>query len=298
MATMQDVLNSYKNDEDIRYVISVSGGKDSAALAVYMRLKYPELPCEYVFCDTECELPETYDYLAKMEALLGCEIKRITAKDYLLNIADKPNRNSFDIFLNELYGGFLPSPRSRWCTSTLKIKPFEKYIGDSFAYSFIGIRGDEDREGYIPKKNHIITATNDNLAVDSPRKKPPVISHKSNIIPVYPFKEDGLGLDDIKEILEDSGLGLPKYYEWRSRSGCYFCFYQQIGEWQGLLENHPDLFKKAMKYENAESQDRVQKGKRNFTWVEGKTLDEIAKLDVRYEIADMDETEGCAICHL
>jgi len=30
--------------------------------------------------------------------------------------------------------------------------------------------------------------------------------------------------EDVFKILEDSGLGVPSYYEWRSRSGCYFCF--------------------------------------------------------------------------
>ena len=298
MTTMKDVLNSYKNKDGYRFIISVSGGKDSAALAIYLRQKYPELPFEYLFCDTECELPETEEYLVKLEALLGVEVKRITAKQFE-RIGDKPGRNSFDILLNEKYGGFMPSPRSRWCTSKLKIEPFEKEIGDSFAYSFIGIRGDENREGYIPKKTHIITdSSDDKIKEDSPRKKPPVISHKSNIIPVYPFKEDGMGLEDIKEILEDAGIGLPEYYDWRSRSGCYFCFYQQIGEWQGLLEHHPDLFKKAQEYENQQKQDRLNPGKKRFTWVQGKTLEEIAMLKERYEIADMDETEGCAICHL
>jgi len=298
MATMQDVLKSYNEQDGYRFIVSVSGGKDSAALAIYLKQKYPELPFEYLFSDTECELPETEAYLTKLEALLGVEVKRISAKKFL-NIGDKPGRNSFDIILNELYGGFLPSPRSRWCTGTLKIKPFEMEIGDSFAYSFIGIRGDENREGYIPKKTHIITdSANDILKADSPRKKPPVISHKQNIIPIYPFKEEGLGLEDIKEILEDAGIGLPEYYSWRSRSGCYFCFYQQIGEWQGLLEHHPELYKKAMEYENPQKQDRLNKGKKRFTWVEGKTLEEIAQLKERYEIADMDETEGCAICHL
>lgn len=45
------------------------------------------------------------------------------------------------------------------------------------------------------------------------------ISTKPNIKAVFPFKEDGLVKDDIIKLLEDSGLGLPKYYEWCSRSG-------------------------------------------------------------------------------
>ena len=35
----------------------------------------------------------------------------------------------------------------------------------------------------------------------------------------------------------------------RSRSGCYFCFYQQKIEWVWLLEQHTELFEKAIEYE-------------------------------------------------
>ena len=48
--------------------------------------------------------------------------------------------------------------------------------------------------------------------------------------------------ENVLEILEDSGLGLPDYYKWRSRSGCTFCFFQRQIEWVGLKENHPEAF--------------------------------------------------------
>ena len=37
-------------------------GKDSAALAVHMNKKYPDLNIEYFFTDTGYELKETYDF--------------------------------------------------------------------------------------------------------------------------------------------------------------------------------------------------------------------------------------------
>ena len=108
MASMQEALDSL-SDKSIRHIVSISGGKDSTALALYMRQSYPEIPAEYVFCDTGCELPETYEYLERLEALLGVEVKRLNALDDL-KVARKPGRNPFDIYLNELYGGFLPNP--------------------------------------------------------------------------------------------------------------------------------------------------------------------------------------------
>ena len=269
MATMIDVLASL-GEPDLRYVVSVSGGKDSAALALYINQEYPQIPVEYVFCDTNCELQETYDYLNRMEALLGCEVQRINALTYLQNVPEK-NRNAFDYMLKEVYSGFLPSPRSRWCTRALKIQPFERFIGDSTCFSFIGIRADENREGYQGKK-------------------PPVLSQRPNITPVYPFKDDGLGLADIQRLLDESGLGMPEYYKWRSRSGCYFCFYQQVGEWQRLREEHPDLFEKAQSYETDDEGAQ-------FTWVDGRPLADLPAGDIG-QLPEIDSTHGCAICHL
>ena len=91
--------------------------------------------------------------------------------------------------------------------------------------------------------------------------------------------DDVLVKDDIFSILEDSGVGVPAYYKpvefevdgrkgtySRSRSGCYFCFYQQKIEWIWLYEQHPDLFKKAMEFE-----------KDGYTWIQGETLAELSR---------------------
>jgi 3'-phosphoadenosine 5'-phosphosulfate sulfotransferase (PAPS reductase)/FAD synthetase len=58
-----------------RHILSLSGGKDSTALAIFMRDRIPEM--EYVFCDTEQELPETMEYLDRLEVYLGKTIKKL-----------------------------------------------------------------------------------------------------------------------------------------------------------------------------------------------------------------------------
>jgi len=213
-----------------RHVLGLSGGKDSTALAIFMRDRVPQM--EYFFCDTGAELKETYEYIDKLEVFLGKPITRLN-----------PAR-SFDHWL-EIFGNYLPSSRMRWCTRKLKIEPFEEFVGDDPVISYIGIRADENREGYI--------------------------SSKPNITPVYPFKESGYRIGDIKRILDDSGIGLPKYYEWRSRSGCYFCFFQRRAEWAGLLERHPEDFERAKAYEKINSMT----GER-YTWNQKESLEELA----------------------
>lgn len=156
-------------DKKIRHVLGLSGGKDSSALAIFMRDKVPQM--EYFFTDTGAELPETYEYLDKLEAYLGKPITRINAT------------RTFDHLLKNQYNNFLPSPNTRWCTRELKIRPFEEFAGDDVVVSYVGIRADEDREGYV--------------------------STKPNIKAVFPFKEAGLVYADIMRILNDSGLGIP-----------------------------------------------------------------------------------------
>ncbi|MDT8898282.1 phosphoadenosine phosphosulfate reductase family protein [Thermanaerothrix sp. 4228-RoL] len=266
------------SEQPVRHIVSLSGGKDSTALAIYLRDRIPDL--EYVFCDTGEELPETYEYLDRLEIFLGKEIKKIKA------------RQSFEDML-KARGGFLPSGQVRWCTEYLKIKPFEEFVGDSICHNYIGIRADEiHRKGYI--------------------------STKPNIIPHYPFIEENIKKEDVIRILEESGLGLPAYYEWRSRSGCYFCFFQQKNEWLGLLRHHPDLYEKAESYEK----ENPETGER-YTWMPKESLRDLRSPERQKSIIqeferrktrqqrpesklalidlfDAEETneESCLICHL
>ena len=61
------------------HILSLSGGKDSTALAFFMKENMPEIfeKTELVFCDTECELPELYDYLNKIEIFLNKKITKL-----------------------------------------------------------------------------------------------------------------------------------------------------------------------------------------------------------------------------
>lgn len=220
-----------------KHVLGLSGGRDSAALAVFMRQHHPELEIDYFFTDTGKELPEVYEYLGRLEGFLGKPILRLN-----------PDRD-FDFWLKQ-YNRFLPSPQARWCTRQLKLRPFEQWIkpmleqGTSVT-SYVAIRSDEEyREGY--------SSTNDRLFIK------------------LPFKEAAIDKAGVLEILEGAGLGLPSYYQWRSRSGCTFCFFQQKIEWVRLRERHPDAFEEAKSYEKT----AVEHGS-PFTWSQGESLEDL-----------------------
>lgn len=218
-----------------KHVLGLSGGRDSAALAVYMRQNYPHLDIEYFFTDTGKELPEVYEYLGRLEGFLGKPILRLN-----------PERD-FDFWLKQ-YNNFLPSPQTRWCTRQLKLRPFERWLrpmleNGATIYSYVAIRGDEEyREGYSSKHDRLVVR--------------------------LPFKEAGIDKAGVLEILEAAGLGLPTYYSWRTRSGCTFCFYQQKVEWVRLKEVHPEAFEEAKAYEK----NALDHGS-PFTWSQGESLE-------------------------
>ena len=131
----------------VRHILGISGGKDSAALAIYLKKTYPSLKIEYYNSDTGCELAETETLINRLEAYLG-KIERLRAAE------GSPEPTPFHHFLKAM-GGFLPSPQARWCTKKMKLDKFEEYVGDDYAVSYVGIRGDEDRDGYISSKPNI-----------------------------------------------------------------------------------------------------------------------------------------------
>ena len=301
---------------NVRHILGISGGKDSAALSIYLKQKYPELKIEYYNSDTGCELAETELLIDRLEAYLGKIVRLRAAKD-------SPEPTPFHHFLKAA-GGFLPSPQARWCTQKMKLQEFERYVGDDMAVSYVGIRGDEDRDGYISSKPNIQAVFpfrkniwsldvinkflgNDNLdqlvalyeqmcpqglmhdeIIETAKRKIDkqfFYSKKLNALLDYDIRlfnhavfeylkttdypvgkldsfplldnTDVLVKEDIFRLLRESGVGVPTYYEeipfevdgkqgtyCRSRSGCYFCFFQQKIEWVWLLEQHPDLYKK------------------------------------------------------
>ncbi|MBE7689480.1 phosphoadenosine phosphosulfate reductase domain-containing protein [Tenacibaculum piscium] len=372
----------------VKHLLGISGGKDSAALAIYMSQKYPELDTEYYTCDTGKELKETYDLIGRLNSVLGKDIELYKS----MNEDNSPMKNPFDHFL-AMYGGYLPSATARWCTNKMKLQPFESYVGDEPTISYVGIRGDENREGYISKKENIQTIfpfrkniwsedvikkllSNSNIEalkdyynnyaeenvlanalqyIEQPISPKFTQTQKLNALmdvdlklfnkvvfeflkttdypigklEVFPLIENDeiIGIDDVFQILEESGVGIPAYYKpieyqveidgeikkgtySRSRSGCFFCFYQQKIEWVWLLEQHPELYAKAIEYEKegytwmAESLEVLNKPERvasikkeHFLRMNRQKKKSRTGQSWQDEILDA-EGEGCASCFI
>ena len=322
---------------EVRHILGISGGKDSAALAIYLKNKYPHMNIVYYNSDTGCELAETDLLISRLETYLGGITKLRAAEG-------SPEPTPFEHFL-KASGNYLPSPQARWCTQKMKLAEMERFVGDIPTISYVGIRGDEDREGYVSTKSNIQSIFpfrkniwsvdvihrvlhNDNLpklielykqytpqanaekileVASIPISKEFFYGKKANALldldvklfnkvvfeslkgtdcPIgmldeFPLidNDDVLVKADIFRILEESGVGVPAYYNPvpfevdgkigyynRSRSGCYFCFFQQKIEWIWLYEQHPNLYAKAMEFE-----------KDGYTWNQNESLADLIK---------------------
>ena len=91
-----------------RHILCMSGGKDSTALALYMRDRVPEM--EYVFCDTDKELTETYEYLNR--------VRRSWEEDCSAECQRRASTTGLRSWR------LSPSANMRWCTKMLKAQAF------------------------------------------------------------------------------------------------------------------------------------------------------------------------------
>ena len=120
--------------EDRPLVVSVSGGKDSTAMALWLIDQGLKDRCHWVFADTGWEHPEVYAYLDELEKLIG-PIHRAMSQKYPKGFTDLVK-----------YKGFFPGRTLRFCTTELKVKPIRAFLAEfDSPINCVGIRAAESR---------------------------------------------------------------------------------------------------------------------------------------------------------
>lgn len=256
----------------MRHIQTVSG-KDSLCGAIAQTEAEPGLPYERVFNLVGAELPETLEWLKRVEEVQGWKIERIGA----------------DLPRIIVHHKILPSARVRFCTREAKIEPLEGWIGDEPATVYYGLRADENRVGSGVRTARNVTA------------RFPLVEMGINLPLVWTILErKGLLPPDffwprlhqrVCELLSHDPL--THLHPWqrslfagRSRANCYFCFYQRRYEFAWLSEAHPDLFEEAVRIE----QDT---GANGFSWIKGLPLP-----DLRLRVHDIVERRAREVAAL
>lgn len=155
----------------MRYVVGLSGGKDSTALALRLKDVEPRTDWEYIITPTGDELPEMLAHWTYLESLLKKPLIRITNQGHTLNS------------LIQIQKG-LPSFRLRWCTRLLKIQPTIAWcVKNAPVTLHVGLRADEEVRAGI---------------------------YGDYVASRFPFREWNWSLKDVLEYLELREISIPK----------------------------------------------------------------------------------------
>lgn len=111
----------------------------------------------------------------------------------------------------------IPNYRARFCTPVLKIEPTQKYLRQfDNPVLYVGLRADEENRG----------------------------GADYGIECRFPFREWGWGLPEIRRLLKEREMRIPK------RTDCALCFFQRIDEWWSLWRHYPSYWEQGERIES------------------------------------------------
>ncbi len=209
----------------MKYIVSLSGGKDSTAmLLMLLEKKWPV--DEILFFNTGWEFPQMYDHLTQLEKYIGRPITRLKPTvpflDLMLRKKVKCRKGGLKGFIHRTGYGW-PSVMRRWCTR-LKANALNK--GNQENIQYIGIAADE-RNRAKPKKNI-----------------------------KYPLVEWGITEKAALQYCYDHGFTWGGLYHYWPRLSCFCCPLQRIGSLRRLRHLFPDLWGKMLSWDREISNNR------------------------------------------
>jgi len=203
----------------VKYVASVSFGKDS--LAMLIKIKELGLPLdEVIYVDImfddniSGETPEMASFITKAEKILKekfnievTHLKGITFKEQFYKVKQRGNH------IGDNYG--FPYTIGAWCNDRLKMQPIKEYLRK--------------------QKEQVIQYVG--IAYDEP-KRYERLNHQTHIAPLYDLK---ITEKEAMEICEKYDLVSP-IYKTSFRGGCWFCPKQRLSQLKWLYQKHNDLW--------------------------------------------------------
>lgn len=213
----------------MKYIASVSGGKDSCAsliLAAENREPLDEVVyCEVMFdAETSGEMPEHIDFInTRLKPFVERELQvpfvhlrsKKTYLDAFNHIITRGNQKG------KTHG--FPLPQMCLINRDCKIPPISAYWKrfEEDVTQYVGIASDE------VKRNKRLEGTN-----------------KMSLLVKYGYTEKAA-----KELCSKYGL-LSPIYEFTNRNGCWFCPNCKKSEFEHMIYNHPKLFDRLVDLES------------------------------------------------
>lgn len=257
-----------------KYVfVAFSGGKDSVASYLKVREKLPNTQTYLIFTDTGHEMPETYEYLRYFHNNVHPVIRLAQREDKsyngkyrkleLLNLSWDEEVDFITIF-DELENRHKKRPDSpfwprrgiRYCTKTLKILPFFKYL-----------------RRQIPKgeREKVLIVKGLRQEESTKREDTPEFDMQSQSRDIYWVWHPVYNLtrEEVFQLHVDNDIKINKVYSIRSRSNCVGCPFASISDIKNTAEKYPSILDRYKKLEE----------ETGYSWDKDYTLDEIINRD-------------------
>jgi 3'-phosphoadenosine 5'-phosphosulfate sulfotransferase (PAPS reductase)/FAD synthetase len=205
---------------DERFIVSLSGGKDSTAMLL-MLLENKHPVDDIVFFDTGWEFPQMLEHIDKLEKYIGRPITRLhPEKPVLYWMLERE-------FESKHYGPCVgygwPHSGARWCTRR-KINTLEKHKKTTGGgTSLIGFAADEQHREKQNKNSTVLSA--------------------------YPLIDAGMTEAQALQFCYDRGFDWGGLYRIFARTSCFCCPLQRVGELRLLRQHFPELWSKMLEWE-------------------------------------------------
>ena len=238
----------------MKYIVSISGGKDSTATLLFMLERVKREDIEVVFLDTKWEADETYEYLRYLEKKLNIKITWIESEGMEALC---------------LRFGFMPNRIMRFCTKELKIKPFNSWLYENYVSKnkdFILVEGIRREE----------SSFRGNVEVFEIKKE--VYNRKvffvKKLYPIAYWSED-----KVFEYIKEKGLEInPLYKKGFKRVGCMPCIYDRKS-----LIYMPEKYKKRLRELERKVSNKIGKDVKFFP----PDVDKFLVQDILFSLDDL-----------
>lgn len=201
-------------DEQIPFVVNISGGKDSTALLLWIKAHYPSNPITALYNDTGFEHPGVLQYIQNLTSQVDVPLV-VLGSQGLLNIVEAR--------------GIVPGFRCRYCTRALKMNPAAKWIRHNFPMGkVINCFGFRAEESPARAKKEILTLYDD------------LCTHKREVLNFAPLLDWRTA--DVIDLVEAVGLKLFHTYDYLSRLSCRYCFLAGKRDQEATRLNDPEAF--------------------------------------------------------
>lgn len=217
-------------------VISFGAGVQSSALYVMSVLGLHGCPkADFaVFADVGDEPPWVYEQVERMRMWGGHQIPIYTATAGTLSVetlrrkrGERRSVASIPAFVKKPNKpGMLP----RQCTRDFKIRPIHRKIKE-----VLGLRPRQRVRGQVTQLLGI--------SIDEADRMKP--SQVPWVVTAHPLIDAGLSRQDCIDLVAAQGLPIPK------KSACVFCPYHDDAFWQDLKQHHPNVFARAVAFDEA-----------------------------------------------